>query len=193
MSEITLEPRPALPFPPLGDMNGALRLTALPQGRLIQALAPAHGTNADLADRLTALVHGDPRAVRAYAPGQWFLVGESPLAPGEITRLAQQIGGDASLSDQSHGRVRVSLEGPAARRVLAKGTAVDLGDTAFPIGRSAQTLFGHIGIHITRVAPERFELIVLRSFAVSLWDELTHGSAEFRGDVHPSEPGGERR
>ena len=41
------------------------------------------------------------------------------------------------------------------------------------------TLIGHISVHMTRAAPDRFELMVLRGFAESLWEEIAHMGAEF--------------
>ncbi len=175
MADFALAARPALAFAPLGTPETSLRLAALPEGRLIHALATEKGV--EIAGRLAAIAGDAPFAVRAYAPGQWFLVGDTPLAPGELARLAEQVAGQAALSDQSHGRVRLSIEGPAARHLLAKGTGVDLGEAAFPVGRSAPTLYRHVGIHLTRTAPERYELIVLRSFAVDLWEQLAKGGA----------------
>ena len=163
---------PALPYPPLSAPDGGVTLAALPEGRLIHALARRGADAASLAPLLAALGDGGPHAVRPYAPGQWFVLASEPLRPGEWARLAAEAGGALALSDQSHGRVRLSLEGPRARSVLARGTGVDLDETVFTPGQSAATLFGHIGIHLTCLAPERFELIVLRGFAESLWHEL---------------------
>ena len=42
------------------------------------------------------------------------------------------------------------------------------------------TLIGHIAVHLTRTGPDRFELMVLRGFAESLWHDLETMSAEFR-------------
>lgn len=177
MADLAPAYRPVLAFAPLGTLETPLRLAALPEGRVIHALATVRGV--DLDDRLAAIAGDAPFSVRAYAPGQWFLVGDTPLRPGDLARLAEQVAGQLALSEQSHGRVRLSIEGPAARHLLAKGTGVDLGEAVFPVGRSAPTLYGHVGIHLTRTAPERYELIVLRSFAVDLWEQLAKGGAPF--------------
>lgn len=171
---------PALPYPPLRAPDGSLTLAALPGGRLIHALARPGTDAASLAPLLKALGDGSPHAVRPYAPGQWFILGPEPLRPGEWARLTTEAGASLALSDQSHGRVRLWLDGPRARGALARGTGVDLGETVFTPGTSAATLFGHIGIHLTCLALERFELIVLRGFAESLWHELAKGSAIHR-------------
>ncbi len=167
---------PALPYPPLRAPDGSLTLAALPQGRLLHALARPGADAALFEPLLTALGDGSPHAVRPYAPGQWFVLGSEPLRPGQWARLTTQAGASLALSDQSHGRVRLSLDGRRARSALARGTGVDLHETAFTPGSSAATLFGHIGIHLTCLAPERFELIVLRGFAESLWHELVTGA-----------------
>ena len=175
MSE-ALTPTPALPYPPLRAPDGGVTLAALPGGRLIHALARAGAEAEPLQPLLAALSDGSPHAMRPYAPGQWFVLGSEPLRPGEWARLTAEAGPALALSDQSHGRVRLSLEGRRARSVLARGTGVDLDETVFTPGHSAATLFGHIGIHLTCLAPERFELIVLRGFAESLWHELAQAA-----------------
>ncbi len=40
------------------------------------------------------------------------------------------------------------------------------------VGGSTATLIGHIAAHVTRVDKDAFEIIVLRGFAESLWDDL---------------------
>ncbi len=71
------------------------------------------------------------------------------------------------------------MRGPLAVTVLQKGTAVDFDLVAFPITRSTTTLIGHIAVHLTRIESDVFELMVLRGFAESLWDDLTQMSLEF--------------
>ncbi|KQT64007.1 MULTISPECIES: sarcosine oxidase subunit gamma family protein [unclassified Aureimonas] len=183
MSEIAsrrIAPRPALPQAPLGGPGSALVLAALPEGHVLQALAEPAAD--DVSTRLAGIGDGGPFAVRPLSPGQWFVVGDAPLSPAALTERASGIADVAALSDQSSGRVRIALRGPAAEAVLSRGTAVDVSRMAFPIGRSAQTLFGHIGIHLTRVGEDAFELMVLRSFATSLWEELRDlGEPHFGG------------
>ncbi len=85
----------------------------------------------------------------------------------------------ADVVDTSHGRVRMALSGATVERVLAKGTAVDLALSAFPVGQSATTLVGHISVQLTRTGEQSFELMVLRGFAGSLWDDLIGMAREF--------------
>jgi sarcosine oxidase, subunit gamma len=41
-------------------------------------------------------------------------------------------------------------------------------------------MFGHISVHLTRCASDRYELVVLRGFAQSLWDEIADMSVDLR-------------
>lgn len=169
--------RPAL-RPVLGAKQAiastAVKLSALPEGAIIHVLAAPGG--ADMEARLRDLAKGDMRAV---SPGQWFIVGEHPLSHADMKALFATLEPRATGVDQSQGRVRIRIEGKMAERVLAKGTALDLSLAAFPAGHSATTLIGHIAAHLTRVDGQVFEVIVLRGFAESLWDDLVRMSLEF--------------
>lgn len=165
--------RPALARPPL-QRNG-LRIEALPEGTLLHLLAPA-GSDAE---GLAAELRANGLSLRPVSPGQWFAVGDAVLSKTEHEALALRLKPLADIVDQSHGRVRIALGGPMATRVLAKGTAADLSLAAFPVGHATTTLVGHIAAHLTRIAQERFELIVLRGFAESQWEDLDRMSAEF--------------
>ncbi|QCL96336.1 sarcosine oxidase subunit gamma family protein [Agrobacterium tumefaciens] len=170
--------RPAL-RPVLGAKRAiastAIKLSPLPEGAIIHVLAAPDAT--DLEVRLRGLTIGD---IRAVSPGQWFIVGEHPLSNADMKALLAALEPQATGVDQSQGRVRIRIEGKMAERVLAKGTAVDLSLAAFPAGHSATTLIGHIAAHLTRVDAQVFEVIVLRGFAESLWNDLARMSLEFQ-------------
>ncbi len=95
------------------------------------------------------------------------------------TELKQQLEGLASLTDQSHGRVVLRISGPKSRAVLAKGTAVDLHESKFPIGKSALTQMAHVSVHLTRSGDNEFTLSVFRGFSESFWQWLVSQAGEF--------------
>ncbi|WP_031194339.1 sarcosine oxidase subunit gamma [Mesorhizobium sp. L2C066B000] len=148
--------------------SAEVRLSALPEGAIVHVLA-APGEQ-DLGSFLGGLGKG---GVRAVSPGHWFIVGDEPMTHSAIKTLFETLEPRATGVDQSAGRVRIRIDGEQAERILSKGTAIDLSVASFPVGRSATTLIGHIAAHITRIGSDSFELIVLRSFAESLWDDLT--------------------
>jgi methylglutamate dehydrogenase subunit D len=114
---------------------------------------------------------------------QWYAV-SGGFADGALYEdLREHLAGLASVSDQSHGRVILHIEGPRARDVLAKGTALDLHPRALGPGRSAVTQMAHVGVHIAQVGPDAFELSLFRGFAVSFWEWLTEMSGEYGYEV----------
>lgn len=175
MSEFCVTLRSVLGFKQPVNSDG-ISLRALPEGHVIHVLAKANDAAVEV--RLASLGDGSPTAVRAAGPGQWFIVGNATKSHAELVALLDALP-DAFGVDQSHGRVRMLLAGPMVERVLAKGTAVDVSLSAFPVGRSATTLIGHIAAHITRVDSGGFEVMVLRGFAESLWEDLSLMCREF--------------
>ncbi|OHV72575.1 sarcosine oxidase subunit gamma family protein [Ensifer sp. LCM 4579] len=157
--------------------SATLRLSPLPEGTIIHVLA--RPGEEDMVPFLGSVAQTAAHAVRPVSPGQWFIVGEEPMPHKEMKSLFAALEPRASGVDQSHGRVRIRIEGKMASRALSKGTALDLDPSAFPVGQSSVTLIGHIAAHITRVGSEAFEIIVLRGFAESLWDDLARMSLEF--------------
>jgi heterotetrameric sarcosine oxidase gamma subunit len=115
--------------------------------------------------------------VAAIAPGRY-------LVSGNTDDLAQKFegaltSGDAAVSDISHGRVILKLEGEAAASVLSTSVALDLDASAFPAGRVAQTMIHHIDVVIHRRSETHFELWVLRSFAEALAEWVIDQGLEF--------------
>ena len=165
MPDTILIARPALAPAATGHFGApgcGVTLAALPEDRLWQALACPG------ADPAALMAYGaGPCPLRSIGPGQWLIVG---MGDGTLAEAQAALAPSFAISDQSHGRVRVSLSGPRAADLLAKGTAVNV--ALLPEGGAAQTLFGHIGITLARTGPEAFELAVLRGFALSLWEEL---------------------
>ncbi|MEK1889993.1 MAG: sarcosine oxidase subunit gamma family protein [Phyllobacterium sp.] len=151
-------------------------LEALPEGHVVQVLAnPCDG---NICAFIASLANGAQFAVRAAAPGQWFIVGDNALSHAQMQALCASIPSHADAIDQSHGRVRISARGSAVRRVLAKGTAVDLSPDAFAVGHATTTLITHVAAHVSRTGENAFEIMVLRGFAESLWDDLDHMSRD---------------
>jgi len=146
-----------------------IRLEPLPEGHLLHVIGAIDAES--LAGHLAA-AGLDASTLRSAGYRQWFVAGDTALTAPQVTALSSAVLGKAYLSDQSHGRVRIGLSGARAAELLAKGTAVDLHPSAFPEGRSAVTLFGHISVQLTRIGTESFELTVLRSFAEAFYEEL---------------------
>ncbi len=112
-------------------------------------------------------------------PGQYFVLAEGRGEGALYRELKTKLSGIASVSDQSHGRVVIRIAGPKARAVLAKGTPVDLHPDEFPLAKSAMTQMAHVGVHLTRVGEDAYDLSVFRGFSESFWEWLTEQAEEF--------------
>ena len=112
-------------------------------------------------------------------PDQYFVLAEGRGEGALYRELKAKLSGLASVSDQSHGRVILRVSGPRARALLAKGTPVDLHPAEFPVGKSALTQMAHVGVHLTRVGEDAYDLSVFRGFSESFWEWVTEQAEEF--------------
>ena len=112
-------------------------------------------------------------------PDQYFVIADAYGEGALYRELKAGLDGIASVSDQSHGRVIIRVSGPKSRNVLAKGTPVDLHPDHFPVGTSALTQMAHVGVHLTRIAGDTYDLSVFRGFSESFWEWITEQAEEF--------------
>ena len=89
---------------------------------------------------------------------QWYAIAGDRDEGVLYRELKTRLDGLASCSDQSHGRIVITIAGPKARNVLAKGTPVDLHPSAFGSGQCAVTQMAHVGVHLAQVGEHAFEL-----------------------------------
>ena len=98
--------------------------------------------------------------------------------------LGGAIAANASIVDQSHGRVLLRAGGPRIRDALAKGLAVDLHPHAFGRGDAAMTCVGRIGVQLWQIDDRPiYELAVPRGYCLSFWHWLQSAAAEFGLDL----------
>jgi heterotetrameric sarcosine oxidase gamma subunit len=112
-------------------------------------------------------------------PDQYFVLAEGRSEGALYREVKAKLQDLASVTDQSHGRVVIRISGPKARAVLAKGTPVDLHPYEFPRGKSALTQMAHVGVHLTRVGEDSYDLSVFRGFSESFWEWVTEQAEEF--------------
>ncbi|MET2832858.1 sarcosine oxidase subunit gamma [Mesorhizobium shangrilense] len=175
MSDFDLIHRPAISTEPVRGSD-AFAMKAMPEGNLIHILGKPGGE--DLTATLQGLFGGEANRIRTFGPGQWLVVRDEPTSHVDLRAEFEKLASHAFAVDQTHGRIRIEVSGHAVTSALAKGTAVDFQGMA--IGQCAMTMMGHISVHMTRCAADRFELVVLRGFGQSLWDEIAHLSADPR-------------
>ena len=98
----------------------------------------------------------------------WFGREAALLAGAECPAMD----GLAAITDQSDGWACVRLTGGAGVDVLARLVPVDLRPAVFPPGMTARTLLGHMNASITRLDDDSLLILVFRSMAATLVDEI---------------------
>lgn len=158
-------------------VSAGIGLTPLPEGLIVHVLAKTN--DAGVADFIARYTANTGYMFRPAGLGQWFIVGDAPLSPSMLDSLIEKLLPRLYGVDQSHGRVRILVEGPMVEKMLAKGTAVDLALSSFPVNHATTTLIGRVSAHLTRLSDTSFEIMPARSFAESLWDDLLQMSVEY--------------
>jgi methylglutamate dehydrogenase subunit D len=139
------------------------------EARLAAAVAPLLGAAA-LPTAPGQVYHTPSAALYRTAPDGFWVVTSQPKV---ILQLGSAVPASfGTVTCLSHSRVRLAVDGPQARAVLAKGISVDLHPRSFAVGAFAQTGLQHTGVLLERCAQDRYELYVLRTFAVSIWEWL---------------------
>ena len=110
-------------------------------------------------------------------PLKWWLVGASAV---ELPlRLSSDEG---AVLDLSHSRTHLSISGPQAAILLNRHLPLDLREAEFPVGTVASSAFHHTGVTVWR-SDQGFELLMIRGFALSLWQLLLESGEQFNADV----------
>ena len=142
---------------------GACRLEELVPDT-ITWVAPFDGTGGALGFDFPdpgEVTEADGRRALWFGPGQALVLGD-PVSPER-----------AAVADQSDAWVVMRLQGDTACNVLARLTPLDVRDTAFPYGRTARTLIGHMTASLTRVGANAYEIMVFRSMAKTAVHEIS--------------------
>ena len=118
----------------------------------------------------------DTGSALGVGPGRWLVLAQ---AEGLATPLREAFDrGAGTVTDLSHGRTVIRIEGAQAEWVLSKLFAIDFASSAFPVGAGRATMHHDIHVQIQRVSAHAFDLVVFRSFARSFWAMLCHAADE---------------
>lgn len=170
-----------------------LRIGETRDWKLVQVAAfPTTRTELEQAVRASIGVDLPARVGDAQAVGSRFLLKTGPeqfwiitqdseeIAPALRSAVAPAIG---SVTTLSYGRARIWIEGSHSREVLAKGLSIDLDVKVFGPNSFALTGLHHTPVMVLRTGATRFELYVLRTFAVWTWEWLTDAALPYGYDV----------
>ena len=122
----------------------------------------------------TRAIESNDRTIFRTGPLAFWCLGP------ENDDLAKQLQSKAIVTPLSHSRTRISIEGSAARQVLAKGLPIDLHSSVFTPGTFAMTGLHHTPVMLHCVNENRFELYAMRTFAMDAWEWLEDAALEFK-------------
>lgn len=105
------------------------------------------------------------------APDQWMLSAPYDEHPDIVADLVPEFGDKASLTEQTDGWCRFSVEGPDIERLCALLCNIDT--RAFAPGSAARTSIEHMGCFVLRTGGSSIQIIGPRSSAGSLRHALS--------------------
>lgn len=121
------------------------------------------------------------RSAFGIGPGKFMVIDQAESAARALAAAIPIETG--TVTDLSHGRTAIRIEGSRAEWVLAKFFAIDFSLAAFPVSAGRATVHHDILAQIQRSGEDRFDLYVFRSFARSFWTMLCHGAEEVGYEV----------
>jgi sarcosine oxidase subunit gamma len=123
----------------------------------------------------TALAGG---FIMRTGPQEFMLVLEQP---GDmVTRLRQAIAAEVgSVTDLSHARCRVHMQGERCLDALSKLFALDLRETSFPIGEIRLSGHHHVPCTLHRLGPQQFDLYLFSTYAYDQLGTLIDAALEY--------------
>lgn len=127
-----------------------------------------------------------PHTTVWLGPDEWLVVSAADAA-GLTGELREALGGDpGSVVDVSANRTTLELGGPAARRVLEKGCALDLHPRALAAGQAVSTTVGPVPVLLwqTDDAPT-YRLLPRSSYADYLARWLIDAMSEYSAPEVP--------
>jgi sarcosine oxidase subunit gamma len=152
-------------------------------GRVLDLLLPTEPNSSARKGKVTALWLG---------PDEWLLTCPLDDTAFFMNSLREALtDARAAITELSDGRVALSIAGPSARDVLAKGCPLDLHPRTFRPGQCAQSLLAKADVllHLREDDPQSgatFDLYVARSFVHYVWTWLEDAGLEYGVQVEPS-------
>ena len=111
------------------------------------------------------------------APGIWLILSSKENIIETIKKNCGET--DFAITDISHSRAIIQIQGIQAKEVLKKGSPINFNE--FGVNKCVGTIFHGITIIIDSISndPDTFNLLVLRSFGESFYHHITDAALEF--------------
>ena len=142
---------------------------------LLSALASALGSVPQRAGHTTNTPLG---LLARTGPEEFLLIAAQPSDP--CAQMRQAIAADVgAVTDLSHARCRIHIEGPQCQTVLNKLFALDLRSDAFPVGEVRLTGTHHVPCVLHRLGADSFNMLVFSTYAYDQLHTLVDAALEY--------------
>lgn len=132
------------------------------------------------APALTGATHVSALGLLMRIGPEEFLLVDETAVPQRVAALRQQLTvGIGSITDLSHARCRIRIEGDQCLNTLAKLFALDLRETAFPIDEIRLSGHHHVPCLLHRRGAQSFDLYVFSTYAQDQLETLQDAALEF--------------
>jgi heterotetrameric sarcosine oxidase gamma subunit len=157
-------------------LANAWLIAAWPE-RLVEAGAvAASAADVDAAPGPGASATGPGGTLLRTEPLKWLLVSEADTPRPSLDEA------DGTVLELSHARTVIHVAGPRALDLMARMVPLDLRPRVFPDGAVASTILHHLGV--TLLARDGgFDILVLRSFGLAVWETLIESAAQFGAEI----------
>lgn len=136
----------------------------------VQSIAPFDGQEQNVRTKIKKALKTElPLPNRVIGSVQWAGPGQY-LVLGDWVQDLTEI---AAITDQSDSWAIMAVQGAEVEAVLSRLIPIDLRFSVFSQDQTARTLIGHMAASVTRVAADRFDLMVMRSMAGTLVHEVS--------------------
>ena len=179
----TLGERPALD----GSVGVSIRAGLVPHAVLVSTWVSGEaGLQAALTQLLGQTPPGPTGQIQAThlgllmrtGPEEWLLIGDGASDACSVLRAA--IGADVGgVTDLSHARCRIKVQGPRCLDTLSKLFALDCRPAAFPIGELRLSGHHHLPCSLHRLGETEFDLYVFTTYAHDQLASLLDAALEY--------------
>ena len=110
------------------------------------------------------------------APRTWLILSSKENAIETVKKNFKET--DFAITDISHSRAVIQIQGEQAKEILKKGSPINFNE--FEVNQCAGTVFHGITVIIDSISndPDTFNLLVLRSFGESFYHHITDSALE---------------
>ena len=179
----TLGERPALD----GSVGVSIRAGLVPHAVLVSTWVSGEaGLQAALTQLLGQTPPGPTGQIQAThlgllmrtGPEEWLLIGDGASDACSVLRAA--IGADVGgVTDLSHARCRIKVQGPRCLDTLSKLFALDCRPAAFPIGELRLSGHHHLPCSLHRLGETECDLYVFTTYAHDQLASLLDAALEY--------------